>query len=434
VRKHGVAYVMMVTMLVGGGVALRPVPTAAQDDGWRVESVQPISKILEGIISDPSRYFTAPDGHHVAYTDPSGAPGLCAFDVLSATPACVALPSETGYSFPLNDFYPALAISPDSTRAALVGMPYQLLRDTDLGIADFTALSFTNLADDGFAGTLMPGEVSAGVMIDVGPAWSPDGTEIAVERTITDSEGHFDKTTISIIDAATDAARDLTLLPGHETWAMDAGTVLSLDWSPDGKTLAFALRHVRPDSAYDGIWFLGAASGETTHLVTVAHAVAALQSVLPGFQTLLVTAPLSWSPDGSRLLFWAGDPGQVPAAFWGFWMDLESGAIHAIPLPSTSEGTDSQRVAWPFQAVWSPDGSRLLVAAQHSSVPDPGTVTLLDPEHPDVAVSLHLIDPATGEDTLLGYLPYQANGLFRAAWGQDGDVIIDGYYLKLVQR
>jgi Tol biopolymer transport system component len=315
----------------------------------------------------------------------------------------------------------------------MVGVPYTFLRDTDLGIADFAALSFTNLANDGFAGNLLPGKTNGGVIIDIQPAWSPDGTQVAVERTVTDSEGHFDKTTITVVDATTGAARDLTLLPGHETWAMDAGTVMSLDWSPDGLMLAFSLRHVDLDPAYDGIWLLDVASGQTTRLVSNADAVAALQAIFPDFENLLAVAPLSWSPDGSRLLFWAGNSGQVPPAIWGFWMDMNSREIQVLPLPSTPQDSERQPEVWPVQAVWSPDGTRLLVAAQHSSAPDPSTITLLDPERSDAAVSLHVIDPATGEDTLLGFLPSQVNTLFRAAWGPDGDVVIDGYHLKLVQ-
>jgi Tol biopolymer transport system component len=422
-----------VILLLAVGAALGPTATSAQGQGWRVESVQPISRILEGLVSNPNQFFPAPDGHQVAYADPSGAPGICAFDVRSATPTCVALPPELGLSFRLNDFFPFLGWSPDSARAAMVGVPYTFLRDTDLGIADFAALSFTNLANDGFAGNLLPGKTNGGVIIDIQPAWSPDGTQVAVERTVTDSEGHFDKTTITVVDATTGAARDLTLLPGHETWAMDAGTVISLDWSPDGLMLAFSLRHVDLDPAYDGIWLLDVASGQTTRLVSNADAVAALQAIFPDFENLLAVAPLSWSPDGSRLLFWAGNPGQVPPAIWGFWMDMNSREIQVLPLPSTPQDSERQPEVWPVQAVWSPDGTRLLVAAQHSSAPDPSTITLLDPERSDAAVSLHVIDPATGEDTLLGFLPSQVNTLFRAAWGPDGDVVIDGYHLKLVQ-
>jgi dipeptidyl aminopeptidase/acylaminoacyl peptidase len=206
-----------------------------------------------------------------------------------------------------------------------------------------------------------------------------------------------------------------------------------MDWSPDGSTLAVSLRHPALDPTYDGIWLVDVATGETGHLVTVSGAESALQVIFPE-GSILVAAPVLWSPDGTRLLFWAGDPMSYVGGLWCFWIDLDTREITAVPLPSHPDDQENQRMIWPYQAVWSPDGGTLLVAARQLMLPpDEARVPLYRNIEAGEQMALYVIDPAIGESTLLGHLPFEPAPLFRAAWGPDGDAIIAGYHLRLVQ-
>jgi Tol biopolymer transport system component len=145
---------------------------------------------------------------------------------------------------------------------------------------------------------------------------------------------------------------------------------------------------------------------------------------------VFAVAPLSWSPDGSRLLFWAGDAGAYAGVMWCFWIDLDSRAVKPLPLPQ-----GDPRATHPMQAVWSPDGSAILVAARLlATLPDEAPNPLDPGSTDDTSVALRLIDPSSGESILLGHLPYIPSLPFTAVWGPDGDVLIDGYHLKMARE
>jgi hypothetical protein len=131
-------------------------------------------------------------------------------------------------------------------------------------------------------------------------------------------------------------------------------------------------------------------------------------------------------------LFWAGEAGAYAGVIWCFWIDLDSRVIKPVPLPLPQ---DNPRLTYPMQAAWSPDGSAILIAARLlANLPDE-TPTPLDPNNTgDTSVSLRLIDPASGESTLLGHLPFIPTQPFTAVWGPNGDVLIDGYHLKMARE
>ena len=56
--------------------------------------------------------------------------------------------------------------------------------------------------------------------------------------------------------------------------------------------------------------------------------------------------------------------------------------------------------------------------------------TSLDPANTSVRGAVRVIDLATGEDHLIGYLPLGKTPLYYAAWATDGQVVIDGYHLR----
>jgi WD40 repeat protein len=414
-------------------LALTALPGHAQDGGWRVESFQPLGELLGGA-AQPTQVFLAPDGLQVAYEQKLGeTSAACARNIATGEDRCVELPAPQALSLKWSQLYPPLAWSPDSTKLAVVGVPYIYLRDTDLTVADLTTLSATVLADDQYTGKLLPLPTD-GVSTEVQPVWSPDGMQIAVERAVVAQDSEVWQAHVSIFTVSDGSVRDLTLLPGHEEYTVDGGTVVSMAWSPDGSALVISLRHPKLEPAYDGIWMVDVASGKLTQLVTVDQALQAILPFYPSLTTILAAAPVALSPDGSRLLFWTGDLGMIQGFQWAFWIESGSGTITPVPLPTHPDDKPTQRMISPTHAVWSPDGRSLLVVARHLAAPDPAADTILAPGDQDTTwLGFHLIDVASGQDTVLGYAPYQAATPLTGVWSADGHVIVAGYAFTLAE-
>jgi len=334
-----------------------------------------------------------------------------------------------GFDADASAYYLPLRWSPDSTQIAVVGQPLVTGQDTDLWIMEVASSTWSNLTDDGYEGPLSGSP--PGVTIEVQPAWSPDGTRIAVERTLVNEAGQFAPSMVSVIDLGTGESTDIAPLPGHTEQARDAGAVTSLAWSPDGASLAVSVRHREPDSTSDGVWLVSLDDGTITQLVTAA-AVDTLFSGIFSDLTADMIGPVAWSPDGTALLFWASNASTKPIAVWAFLVDVESGATTTLALPAHARDTGSRRGIWPFQAAWSPDGSALLLAA--NGLGDEEKI-LLDSANSRVRMSVYLASAATGEATLLGHLPTtEAAPFYFASWSETGDALLNGYHLVLAQE
>ncbi len=410
--------------------ALISTPVSSQGNSWHIESIQPLSTLLEGVVA-PERAFPAPDGTQIAYErKPEGGPSsICARNLMTGEERCIELPPDQNLRLVPHMFFTSHRWSPDSGRIALVGLPYVYMDDSDLTVANLATLTLTNLAEDNFAGALFP-SMPDGASTESQPAWSPDSAQIAVERAVVSGGGRLWEAMISIFNTSGGNVRDVTPLPGHEFWTVDAGSVASLDWSPDGMTLAIALHHREFEPGYDGIWLLDVESAELTWLVSPEQALAAARLIYPDAAEVLSTHPVSWSPDGSRLLYWSAPQAMSPDRQWVFWVDVASGTITPLLLPAGSKGT---RTIWPSHAIWSPDGSQLLIVARQSTAPDPTATILYTSEDSAAWFSFHLIDVATGEDTLLGYAPSVPSVPQTGVWSPDGHVIVGGYSFRLVQ-
>ncbi|MCC6805329.1 MAG: PD40 domain-containing protein [Anaerolineae bacterium] len=377
------------------------------------------------------RIFPSPNARLVAYDSAIRLNGhvdryLTISEVAPADePAYFDKPEDLprGFEASTESFSLPFAWSPDSTRLAVTSQPLVTLTDTDLWIFDIAAESWTNLVDDGYSGSLTESPTS-GTIIDVQPAWSPDGTTIAVERTLITADGTFGQPEITLLDATTGAATPLAALPG----AISTGAITSLGWSPDGASLAFTMLHLTPDAANDGLWLVDAASGELTQLATLEQVAAALHTIIADLEMTSI-GPLFWSPDSTRLLLWAGKASGTPAQLFPFVADAAFGEITPVPLPAHPRDSETARGLRPLQAAWSPDSASVLVYT-FGLHPDEDS-TSLDPANASVRGAVRLIDLATGDAELIGYLPLGTTPFYYASWAADGEVIIDGYHLTL---
>jgi hypothetical protein len=415
------------------------VSTTAQDGTlpWQVTDAQALP--IPGSASP--RIFPAPDGTRIAYERIVRLNGqrdfyLCVLDVGEPEAFCTEPPEEL--SLP-RGFEPApasplvpFAWSPDGAKLAVVGQPLSTMLATGLWLYDTEADSWQNLTGHDYDGSLAATDDSPGpppgTTVEVQPAWSPDGDQIAVVRAVIDDSGRFGPAHLTLVDAESGDVRELPPLPAPDDHAAP-GAVTSLTWSPNGATLAVSLwnRDSAPD--HNGLWLFSPAAGEYEQIITEAKARTAFHEVYAELD-LTSIGPVMWSPAESRLLVWAGDPGQQPVAVWPFWIDRESSEMTAVPLPEHPNDTGARRNIRPQQATWSPDGASLLVFALGLH-PDEERVPL-DPDGGSVRTSVRLVGVVRSSETVLGHLPLGPSAaLYFAAWGADGDVVINGYRLRL---
>lgn len=446
---------LLMLWLASGALAQGPPETVP----WQVEAIAELA-LPEGL--EAYDVFLAPDGERLAYAQ-RGDDGraLCVWEGATGEETCLPLPEDFPVRLsPIDDLYlPPLVWSPQGDRAAVTGLGgYR--EDSDLWVVDFAAGTVTNLADDGYGGRVPPRAddpwPAAGLSLEFAPAWSPDGTRLAVAQTLADSAGNFTQQAMVVFDLASGAAHEVAQLPAPDTGDLTPGRVRGLAWSPDGATLAVSLYEIAitdpVEAANGGIWLLALADGAWTQAVTLADAEAALSARnLAERIPPMALAPLQWSPDGAYLAFWVGNaymgmPGDPYGAEWLLWLALDDGLIRALELPVApfplAEGV---YLPLPFQAVWVPDGSALLAAVGRRSpeaqmayeasrdvlATEPFTPLLPDFADADRRLGLYRVDPATGQGVLWGHLPTRFVSPHEAIWGPGDAVIIGGYTLHI---
>ncbi len=198
--------------------------------------------------------------------------------------------------------------------------------------ADGTAPRLLPLADRG------PGDM------EIDPAWSPDGSRIALVRTTSGARAR-----IVVADVATG---DLLLqLPTPPEFAGLDDTQPA--WSPDGALLAFTRGRYTDAASRTHIWTANAADGLDQRDLT---------STVCGTDCNVVDDSAAFAPDGERLAFNRVTDGLVLTNVDGTNCRLlmpGSGASCAAPVPAQPAG--------PFQprdVSWAPDGQRLVFTAR----------------------------------------------------------------------
>ena len=410
-------------------------PVIAQES-WRASEVRPLP-----IPNDASaRIFPAPDGVQAAYEravrlDSHRDYYLCVVNAATQEePKCVLAPQTLPAGFEPDPNSPLVPFSwsPDSRQIAAVGQPLGTQADTDLWILDVETGEWRNLADDNYDGALTAKDGNpappAGVSIELQPTWSPDGSQIAVERSVISESGEYAPSTIALLNVESGEVHDLTVLPGSTPGVADAGSTTGIAWSPDGSALALSVRHREANGDADGIWKLGVVTGSLEKLISRDDAQQAFQNIFEGLP-LESIGPVSWSPDGKRLLVWFGNPAKRPAIAWPFWFDLTTGKLESVPVPTHPNDKPGRRAVRPLQAAWSPDGATLLLLT--FGFPPDEVVNLLDSNASSPRLSVRIADVASSTAQVLGHLPLgPSTAPYYAVWGANG-AITDGYYLKI---
>jgi Tol biopolymer transport system component len=169
------------------------------------------------------------------------------------------------------------------------------------------------------------------------PDWSPDGTTVVFkgDTTIADAS----QTTIRTVEVGTGLQN--TLFVSSESLSIESCPV----WSPDGRQIAFATRSSTDVSVADVV-AVDAAGGPPTSLA----------DGLPGRSV----TDVSWSPDGTHLAI-AADRSPTDFGQEIFVLDLATGML----LDVTRE-----RLEFPIEPTWSPDGFRIVFAEFGSACSD----------------------------------------------------------------
>jgi WD40-like Beta Propeller Repeat len=159
------------------------------------------------------------------------------------------------------------------------------------------------------------------------------------------------------------------------TW--ECGVLQSMDWSPDGRRLAYSIDTFAANNPNAGLHVLDARTGEDSH-------------IRGGDLGCLAPFDLDWSPDGTRLAYACGTGPGWP----------EPGIYAIAPDGSGRIRLASGLAGRPSSPSWSPDGTRIAFASEESGRSE-----------------VYVLDLATSRRTLL-----VADGA-APAWSPEGSTI-----------
>lgn len=277
----------------------------------------------------------SPDGRWLAV---DRGPRFCVHDVETlAEQACVEL------SYGRIDLR-TVAWSPDGARIAFTEDLFVRLHESDLWVLEVEGGDLTNLTDDGVAGSVLKPEAEGvQAQLDGVPAWSPDGMTLAFVRSPSSRNG----TAIYRVSLGDNAPEKLLDVAGGGAFAVPYG----LRWTDDGAHLVYSVVYPRSDEPNNGLW-IADRDGRNARRVVEAE-----REKGPPFLIDVARAG-----DGDRALVFyyklaaqlSGGPNVSLVAL----VDLRTGTVE----PIKRAGGDATEFSGPINAVFSPDGSKLLYA------------------------------------------------------------------------
>jgi Tol biopolymer transport system component len=204
-------------------------------------------------------------------------------------------------------------------------------------IALASSLSFTRWTDDDHADVLSfsatskltrPVERAPQFTSIAGPAWSADGSSLAIEV--------IHEFTVDPVEHVSDYSSDLYIAdsasPVTSTWRplTTNGFSKSPSWSPDGGRIAY----LQQPTLF---------SNNDIYVITVSDGARVRVTPTAGW----FSTP-RWSPDGTRLSFSAYDPVSG------------NDDVYIVNADGSGLTNVSRNAAFDFQPVWSPDGAQLV--------------------------------------------------------------------------
>ena len=216
-----------------------------------------------------------------------------------------------------------------------------------------------------------------------GLAWSPDGQRLAFWGR---NDGVHTVGQAAVYTVKVDGSE---LIPLYSTSVRPPWTAIThaprptdvsfLAWSPDGQSIAF----LRSDDGQPKLYTVGL-DGSDPRVIASPNVEHPTSHWTPG--------SISWSPDGSRILFSLGSPSEEVGVFeaeytdsWGYYPPA-IGDLYIV----NADGSDLRAIGpGGIYSTWSPDGSRIanVIPAQYEAV-----LYTMDPDGSDVRVLVRRAD------------------------------------------
>jgi len=317
--------VLFLVACSGGGSKKKASKSAAE---WQVIQQREIE--IEGgqILS------LSPDGKWLAVEKGQM---LCTYQVESLTEqACAQLESR---SLDLH----SVTWSPDSTKIAFTENFLVYFHESDLWLMEAETGELNNLTDDGVDRYQIGGEVMDKALIDLTPAWSPDGEMLLFVRS-TRSGGDWQGTALYRIPTKGGDPEKVLSVTDEEPIIVRYG----LSWTADGKNILytrFGHEFIDPNN---GIWMAEADGDNPERLLGITK-----QEMGPPFL-------LEVSAQGDKALIWyyavALSFSSEPNISYFALLDLETGRVEPL---KQARGTEIEFFGV-LNATLSPDGSKVL--------------------------------------------------------------------------
>jgi hypothetical protein len=369
-----------------------PGSSAVPADQWQVVRRSPVT------VDDVRIISMSPDGSRFVAGKPAigyQRGSLCTYSVASGAEIACADLSQLESGLRIED----VTWSPDGSKLAFSERALVYFRDGDLWLMDAETGALTNIADDGYSGTIgpisshtpPPGDVT----VPVNPAFTPDGTAVTYSRThfVGGESGGNDIVTVPLSGGEPHLVVSVT---DHEIGVVYFG----IRWAPDGSKLYYSVQHGQRDNAENGIWVVNADGSDAHRLVG------------PPGEDSYGPAVLQVASNGANLLSWdpayANQYSNREPVF--AVVDTETGAsTPLVPLDP-----ETPLYAWISWAGFSPDGGSILTLT-NSGQP------ILDVRVRDVGGSAEhqlVLDQETQAGWIAGGIPLN--------WAPNGVAFISG--------